>query len=240
MLKLYISEKYFRRRNDINLAKGASIVLSDRLVREQLQVLRGDCNWELQEQDKAIAKLKAGECDGIVLQGLEDLDISYDLKPIEVTPDLVLTKNPDYEIRFLHSDLSSEIQNQIIDLEDKLKATVRSEFPKAELAVHVEIGEEEDGHKKNLLKLAFLDSGMNSPYLLRFSSGDKEKLLTRALEKLNGIQARKVFITRDLNEKYGLKMALESNGFTLSGKSLIEHRIILFSKTPEKRLDLFF
>jgi len=233
VINLYIHEDQVKKRQDLSIAKGSKVAVADPFLKHQFELLRGDCEWHSMKNEEAVKKLDKGELDGMVLSKNNDSDYENDdFELLEVDPSLVLLQEVDPEARFANEHVSEEYKKEITDLESDVLKGLKKAFPKSEAAVRVEIGDDKDGHAKNLLKLCVLHKS-KTPYYLRLSSGQKEKLLERATDKIKKVRKRKVFITRNVNENDGLKKALEQNGFKVEGKSLVEHKPIPIKKVPD-------
>ncbi|NND78167.1 MAG: hypothetical protein HKN39_08290 [Flavobacteriales bacterium] len=211
----------------LSLANGSKVSVPDELLQSQLQILRSDCEWVLN---------KKGSSDGfdaiVSLNSTHAKSLPDQLKKVEVHPSLVLTSQMDNELRFKYDDLTEENRAELLDLEKEVTKTILKKFPGSQVGVYAEIGDEKEGHKKNKIWIAVLKKGGKSPLLFHFSSGDKDQLAKRAIEKLSAVKPMNVFITRDLNENDGLKTALQNNGFDIKGKALIEHKGVEMKKLP--------
>ena len=232
MINIYIHEDQVKKRPDLSIAKGSKIAVEDAFLKHQFELLRGDCQWISMKNKDAVSKLESGDLHGMVLTKKYDSDYENDdFELIEVDPNLILLQDIDPVARFANEHVPEDYKKEITDLETDILSGIKKAFPKAECAVRVEIGEEKDGHAKNILKLCSLNE-KSTPVYLRLSSGQKEKLLERAVDKLKSIKKKKVFITRNVHDNDGLKNALESNGFKFSGKMLVEHQPISIKKVP--------
>ncbi|MEM7161914.1 MAG: uroporphyrinogen-III synthase [Bacteroidota bacterium] len=240
MIQIFIQNDQYQKRNDLSLQKASRIASDEPFILAQLRLLRGDCNWQEMKIQDAMKAIEKGDLDGTVLsKGQEIPPSKVSLKVLDVSPSLVLSQEPNQELRFLHSEYEQEEIDQILNIELELKTAFQAKYPEAQIAVNAEMGRENEGHKRNQVQLVFLDKEMISPYLLKFSSGDASKLAERAIQKIENVQSKTIFITREIKANDGLKKGLELNGFSLKGKALIEHKVIPIKKLPESEWIFF-
>ena len=233
MLDLYITENRFQRRKDLNIQKGTSIAVNNQIVLDQLRLLRGDCNWFLEDLDMSKKKIQDGDLDGLVLQKSGDSTGLEKLKRIELPLDPIIPEVIDNVVRFQHEGIADEQQKMITDLESNIKSELLSIFPDAQIALLIEIDEFEEGYKKNSLKLVFKNEKFAFPFLLKLSSQNPNVFAERFIDKVKGFNPKKVFISRDLKSNDSLMHALQSNGYTIKGKSLIEYKAIEIENLPQ-------
>lgn len=101
------------------------------------------------------------------------------------------------------------------------------------LGVYCEKGINEDDVPVWNVWVAKAINGETAPLYTFYEAETTAEMATNVVKHINGIKPCSIFITRNLNEQGLYFQSLKSNGFKPFGHSLIEFKIIPFTKVPK-------
>lgn len=205
----------------------------------QLKDLRGNVPTR-------INKLRKGEYDAILLAaaGVERLQLdlsdlhSEKLDPHEFVPapaQGVLA----WQIRE-NDDALLTIIDQINDFDVLIKINIERRILnlfdggcQLPLGAYCETEYDDEDRLRFRVWTSVADAWDKQPKQLYFETNNTDGYSDEIVEKIKSVKPRKVFITKTFREKDYLPRALNSLGFTVEGKSLIEFREIKIKELPK-------
>ena len=193
-----------------------------------------------------INKLREGQYDAILIAfaGVERLGIDLSefhvekLNPQEFVPAPAQGALA-WQIRESNSLLQSifeEISDLSTETAIRLERKVLNLFDggcQLPLGVFCEPESNEDGEILFKIVVSKAKSSNEQPIHLSFETKYLEDYAEKIVDKINSIQPRSVFVTKDFRKHDYLPNALSRLGFSCKGKSLIEFKPIPFSETPD-------
>jgi len=205
----------------------------------QLKDLRGNVPTR-------INKLRKGDYDAILLAvaGVERLQLDLDdlhsekLDPHEFVPapaQGVLA----WQIREDNEELLSVI-DQISDFDVLVKINIERRILnlfdggcQLPLGAYCEAEYDDEDRLKFKVWTSLADAWDKQPKQMFFETSNTDGFADEIVEKIRSVKGRKVFVTKSFRENDYLPKALQSLGFEVEGKSLIEFKEIKFKELPK-------
>lgn len=100
------------------------------------------------------------------------------------------------------------------------------------LGVYCDTEIDEEDRKKFKTWVSFSDSWNSMPKQLYFETYNTDGFAERIVDHIKGLKSKKVFITKNSNEKDFLTRSLNGINYSLTGKSLIEFKQIAIKELP--------
>ncbi|MFT3765345.1 MAG: hydroxymethylbilane synthase [Minicystis sp.] len=245
---LLIRKEAVDEKQKFNLKKNALVGTSSARRKSQLLAFRPDVALKDLRGNvpTRIKKLREGQYDAILIAiaGVERLQLDLEdlhseiLSPEEFVPapaQGVLawqTREDDNELLSILDEITDldvlfriNIERQILNMFDG-----GCQLP---LGVYCDTEADDDDRLKFKVWLSIADNWDKQPKQLYFETLDTDGFADQIVDHVRNLKPKKVFVTRTFHENQYLPKALQSLGYTVEGKSLIEFKQIRIKELPK-------
>lgn len=231
-----------------NFKKNANVGTSSARRKSQLLAFRPDVKLiDLRGNiTTRIEKLRKGEYDAIVLAtaGIERLELDLDDLYVErLNPEIFVPAPAQGVLAWqTREDDNATISliDQISDFDVLVKINIERSILQGfdggcqlPLGVYCDADPDDDDRLKFKVWLSVADAWNKQPKQLYFETLNTDGFADEIIDKVKGINGKKIYITKNLNEDNYFNVALKKLGFDVIGKSLIDFKEIKIRELPK-------